>query len=316
MFSSLQLPVCSLPKALLQNSSSSVNGGHSVTSHVENIFQILQSCFRTTAGFVSFSSFLVTCCLTVIPLCVLVVYISVQRWWQSSGITASHSDHFAYHAVINTFIGFAGMTLSGGGALAGLNLTVYLGFFIFCASMFVFMFFDTLTCVERYVAVVHPITYRNLKNVKGVTIRNVAIGCAWLLSFSLANFMIVKSKILIVQVFIFVTALCIAVVFFCSLCVLSVLIRPGPGKVGWAKQRVDQSKLRAFYTIVSVLVALLLRFGTNTFLSGFYTSAVPADDAKCPLIFSVVLMALPGSMVQPLLFLQRAGWLVCCKSKN
>lgn len=266
----------------------------------------------TTSGIISVSSFLVTCCLTVIPLCALVIYVGVQR----TGITASHSDHFAYHTVINTFVSFAAVTLLGCGVIAALDFMAIVGLFIFCASTFLFMLFDTLTCVERYVAVIHPITYRNLKNVKGVTIRNVAIGCTWLLSFSLTNFMVVKSQSLIIHIFMSVTVSCIAVVFFCSLRVLYVLVRPGPGKVGGAKQQVDQAKLRAFYTIVTILVALLVRFGTNALLSSFYTLAVQTEDSKCHLMFCVVWMNLLGIVVQPLLFLQRAGWFVCCKSKN
>lgn len=208
------------------------------------------------------------------------------------------------------------MTLLGCGVIAGLDLMAFVGLFIFCASTFLFMLFDTLTCVERYVAVIHPITYRNLKHVKGVIIRNVAIGCTWLLSFSLTIFMIAESQSLVVHIFMCVTALCIAVVFFCSLRVLYVLVRPGPGKVGVAKQQVDQAKLRAFYTIATILVVLLVRLGTDTLLSSFYTLAVQTEDSKCHLMFCVVWMNLLGIVVQPLLFLQRAGWFVCCKSKN
>lgn len=275
----------------------------------------MQSCFVTTAGIINYSSFFVVCCLTVIPLCALVIHISVQRWLQNSGITASQSDQFTYSIVINTFIGFTGLMLSGCGLIAGLNPMVSVGLFIFCSCTFVVMFFETLTCVERYVAVVHPITYRNSKNVKGSTIRNVAIGCVWLLSFSM-GLMMFKSGILVVIIFLSCTVLCTTIAFFCSLRALFVLIHPAPGKVGGAKQPVDQSKLRAFYTIVIILAVLLVRLVTYTLLSSLYTSTVPTEDAKCHLIQSIVWMSLPGGMVQLLLFLQRAGWFVCCKRNN
>lgn len=280
------------------------------------MYQVMQSCFITTAGIINFSSFIVSFCLTVIPLCALVIYISVQRCSQSSGIPASHLDHFTYHTIINMFVGLTGITLSGCGLIASANLMFFVGLFMFCSSTLAFMLFDTMICAEHYVAVVHPITYRNLKSVKGATMRNVAIGCVWLLSLLFANFMIVKSQIVVVVMFLGVTALCIAIVFFCSLRVLFVLIRPGPGEVGRAKQKVDQSKLRAFYTIVTILVALLVRFGINAFLGGYYTSAVSTEGTKCHLILSIIWMTLPGSMVQPLLFLQRAQWFVCCKNNS
>lgn len=208
------------------------------------------------------------------------------------------------------------MTLTGCGVIAGLGPMRLVGLYIFCSTNSTLMIFDTLTCVERYVAVVHPITYQNLKNVKGVRIRNAAIGCTWLLSFSLTTVMNVKSPILIAVIFLGFNASCLVIVFFCNLCVLFVLIRPGPGKVGGAKQPGNKSKLRAFYTIVFILTTLLIRLGTNTFLSSFYTSAVPTEDTKCHLILSIMWMTLPGSMVLPLLFVQRAGWFVCCKSNN
>lgn len=307
--SSFSLPVYSPPEALLQNSS------HSLLPQVEDLLQMLQSCFTSTVGIVNFSSFLATCCLTDIPLCALVIFISVQRRLLGSGITASHSDHFTYQTIANIFLSFTGMTLTACGVIAGFSLVMFVGLFIFYSTIFTLMFFDTLTCVERYVAVVHPITYRTLKNGKGVRIRNVAIACAWLLSFSLTMFLTVKSKVLISIIFLSFTALCLVIVFICSLCVLLVLVRPGPGEVGGAKHPVDKSKLRAFYTIVIILMALLIRFGANTFLSSFYTSAVTTADAKCHLILSQMWMTLPGSMVLPLLFVQRAVWFVCGKGK-
>lgn len=178
------------------------------------------------------------------------------------------------------------------------------------------MCFNTLTCVERYVAVVHPITYWNLKNAQGVQIKNVVIGCTWLLSYALASFMNVKSDILPVVIFSFITALCIIVVFFCSLSVLLVLIRPGPGRVGGSREQLDKSKLRAFHTIVIILAVLLIMFGTSALLSVLYASGWQAEDTRCHLSLSMVWMTLPVTMVLPVLFLQRAGWFDCCKSNK
>lgn len=299
-----------------QNSSSSVNGGHSLFSQAENMFQIMQSCIGTSAGIINLNIFLVTCCLIVVPLSGLVIYISVRHWLQSSSMTASHSDHFTYQAIINKFLTLIGVILSLCGVAAGLNPMAHVGLFMLCSNTFVLMFFDTLTCMERYVAVVHPITYRNFKNVKGVRVRNAAIGCAWLLSFLITSSMNVKIEILTAIIFLLATALCIAIVFFCSLSVLFVLIRPGPGKVSGSKRQLDESKLRAFHTIVIILAVLLLRLGANVLLSIFYALPVAAEDTKCHLILSMVWMTLPGSMVQPLLFIQRAGWFACCKSNK
>lgn len=43
--------------------------------------------------------------------------------------------------------------------------------------------FHILTCVERCLAVVHPVPYLRLKNKRGVRIQAVSTGCVWLLRF-------------------------------------------------------------------------------------------------------------------------------------
>lgn len=244
----------------------------------------------------------------------ILVVLPLWRW--GSSVAVSHSDHFTYNIILTDLISLTGFVFTGCGVIAALPLLGLAGTYLFSLSLFAHVLLDILTCVERYMAVVHPITYRNFKNVKGVRVRNAAIGCAWLLSFLITSSMNVKIEILTAIIFLLATASCIAIVFFCSLSVLFVLIRPGPGKVSGSKRQLDETKLRAFYTIVIILAVLLLRFGTNVLLSIVYTLPVAAEDTKCHLILSMVWMTLPGSMVQPLLFIQRAGWFACCKSNK
>ncbi|TNN38146.1 hypothetical protein EYF80_051684 [Liparis tanakae] len=106
-----------------------------------NFYDFFLKCSDTSAGIFSVTAFIVTLLLLILPLCVYVIYLGFQRWRQQrSGTTMSHSDVFTFHMVV------------------------------------VELFFHTLTCVERYLAVVHPVTYLGLKKGKGIRLRNISIG--------------------------------------------------------------------------------------------------------------------------------------------
>lgn len=284
-----------------------VNCSEESSSSPENMYTILQYCVKTTAGLINLNIVIAANVFGLIPLCALIIYVSVRRWLRCSRRTPSHSDHFTYQMVISEFLMLTGLIQSSCGVMAGHNLVTYGGLFLFCATLFLFMIFDTLTCVERYLAVNHPITYRNLKNAQGVRIRNVAIGCAWLLSFSLAGFLSLNGEEIMATVLLPVTVVSLVVVSFCSLCVLCVLIRPGPGEGGQATQQVDQSKLRAFYTILIILAVMLLRLGATVLLSVLYTTLTAEDSHKCGLTLPLFWSNVPASVMTFLHFLQREG---------
>lgn len=121
--------------------------------------------------------------------------------------------------------------------------------------------FHVLTCVEHFLAVVHPITYLSLRKKRVIRIRNVIIGCIWLFSFGVTIIMVLENSSLVVDFFLLTSSMII--MSFCSLSVLCALISPGPGDQGRDQERVDQSKQRAFYTTVVILVVLLLRCACN-----------------------------------------------------
>lgn len=102
--------------------------------------------------------------------------------------------------------------------------------------------FHLLTCVERYLAVVYPITYLSLRKAQWVRIRNVTIICVWLMCFVFTGPFCVKTKDPVR-----ISASCVTfftkfMISFCSLSVLCALNHPGPGEgVGAESRQTNQS---------------------------------------------------------------------------
>ncbi|KAM3590560.1 uncharacterized protein V6R79_011917 [Siganus canaliculatus] len=275
----------------------------------------LQNCLNSTVGHVNITAMTLTNILLLFPLFFLVFFVAGQRWRRRSGAAASHSDVLTYHMVVAELMIVFGMTMICGGVYAELPPATLAGVVLFFVGSSGQRNFHVLTCVERYLAVVHPVTYRNLGKEKGARVRNGAIGCVWLLglpalalshmnvAFDVTSFCLLGFTVIIVS--------------FCSLSVLCVLIRPGPGEGGGARQRAERSKLRAFYTITVILGALLLKFGGSILSMALYSSALLEETRKCRILLTFGWTGLPGSLVLPLLFLHRAGKLRrCCRNAS
>lgn len=170
-------------------------------------------------------------------------------------------------------------------------------------------FFNVLTCVERYLAVVHPVIYLSSKSKRGIIIRNMCIGCGWLLSMLGMGLLMLENVFSIVDLYLLISA--IIIVSFCSFSVLCVLIRPAPGHQNGDKEKGDQLKKRAFYTIMAILGMLVLRFTLGVTRSIYFVSDT---NDYCVVMVSSFWFYMPSSFVLPLLFLHRKGTFSCFKS--
>lgn len=220
-------------------------------------------CSHSTVTTLIYSTFTVTRAVLLLPLSILVLYLGHQRWRQQRSFTTTcHSDIFTYHTAAMELIWVLGLALFFCGSTADLPEMITGGV---CLSSMVFYgenFFHLLTCVERYLAVVHPITYLGLRKARGVRIRNISIGCVWPLSLVLASVIIIPKHPTVDAILsLCPLVLSLVVVSFCSLSVLHVLIRPGPGDRGRDKDRIDKSKQKAFVTITAITGVLWLWFG-------------------------------------------------------
>ncbi|KAI4798323.1 hypothetical protein KUCAC02_022128 [Chaenocephalus aceratus] len=204
--------------------------------------------------------------------------------------------------VATELMNILGSCLSCCAAYTGFMIMTKLGMYLFLLNFSAQQYFHVLTCVERYLAVVHPIVFLKLRGNRAVRIRNVTIVCVWLLCFCSMAFLILPEDQIIAVSF-FWSSLFLFVVLFCSVSVVWVLIRPKPG-VG---KRVDRTKVRALYSMVAILGVLVFRFGSNTIGLALYHSQNQVADEKCLALFCMIWMGLPGSLVLPLLYLHKAG---------
>ncbi len=198
------------------------------------------------------------------------------------------------------------------GSFVSLTWMMAVGFFII---NFVYpgqIFFHVLTCVERYLAVVHPVTYLRLRQSRGVKIRNISTVCVWLFCLVWVVVVALNAPKIPASQFFCLMVFAIIIVSFCSLSVLFVLIRPGPGEVGGNREHVDQSKQRAFHTITAIMAVLCLWLAASVVVLALDKSNIMSRSEGCFLMVSVNWLTLPSSLVLPLLFLHRAGKLVCC----
>ncbi|KAM3590227.1 uncharacterized protein V6R79_006140 [Siganus canaliculatus] len=270
-----------------------------------SVFSEMLHCYNTTVARTSILILTSTNLLILLPLYVFIICLLLQRWRRQRPGATSQTDVFTYNMVATELMGVFGSPLVCCGVFVQLPLVIMIGALHIEVNIGGQVLFHTLTCVERYLAVVHPITYRNLGTAKGIMIRNFSIACAWIVNFMWTTLLFVRNQMIIVTFSVFSIAFAFAAILFCSLSVLYALIRPVPGEGGGDKQRLDQSKLKAFCTIVSILGVLLPGFGCTIVIYSLYSSL--EQHARCGMLISVFWLSLPCSLLSPLLFLHRAG---------
>lgn len=282
----------------------------------EIIHEVLQECFRSADGSFSLAAYTMANAVVLLPLYNYTLYLGVQRWCRQQPATPiSHSDAFTYHMIMIEQMSFVGSVLIWFGAHSNLRI-MYFGLHLTFLNVAGENAFHLMTCLERYVAVTYPVAYLSLRNKKGIKIRNVAISCAWLLSFACAGVLYLKTLYIGLIIYCSVTAVILSILSFCSTNVLYVLMRPQPAERGRHRQCVDQSKLGAFYTITLILAALMLR-GVGFIVTPFLFAFHHMGEAKsCVLLVATFWLSLPSNLVLPLLYLHRAGKLPGLKCKT
>lgn len=282
----------------------------------DNLNQIQSSdfqCFMVMPASVIYIAFFSSNLLILLPLCIFVIYLGVRRWRQqrSSAMTISPLDCMAYHVVTMELFGLLGGVICSFGIYKKNMDSVFVGWGMWSLSWYGETFFNVLTCLEHYLAVVHPITYLRLKRGEGQKIRNVTSCCVWLFCLGMSCFVLYPMLFLIFDVFILISS--VIMISFCSVSVLFYLIRPRPGEQGGKKDRVDQSKRRAFFTITVILAVLVMKCIVNLVWTA---SVLHGGQRACATLAAETWCNVPGSLVLPLLFIYRGGVFTCRKTEK
>ncbi|KAK2899518.1 hypothetical protein Q8A73_012647 [Channa argus] len=140
---------------------------------------LLDRCSRSTTGVSIFTAFSITNIVVIFPMSFVVLYLGFRQWRQQcsipTAVTTSNSDIFTYNMVTMLLIEVLASSLYCVGGYANIVEIITFLYDFFCTMWSVKMQFHMLTCVERYLAVVHPVTYHGLKNKGGVRIRRLSI---------------------------------------------------------------------------------------------------------------------------------------------
>lgn len=290
----------------------SVNSSTSSSDSIKTHISAPLFCYIIKPGFIIYTTSLIRTFLIVLPLCIFILYVDLQRRrkQRSTPSIRNHSDSLVYHLVVFELFGVVGDMMFLSGVCQGHMMIIQVGYSIWALPWYGELFLNVLTSVEHYLAVVHPVTYLSLRSETGVRMRNMSVGCAWLLSCAAACLLTLKTPSLVLDFSYLVFSL--TVCFFCSISVLCALIRTRPGKQGGDRERVDQSKQRAFFTITAIVGALMIRFLFNLLWS------VLALTGRVDCILSVlgVWFNLPSVLLLQLLYLQRAGVFVWWKNNQ
>ncbi|XP_057215753.1 C-C chemokine receptor type 8-like [Triplophysa rosa] len=165
--------------------------------------------------------------------------------------------------------------------------------------------FQCLMCVERYLAVVHPVTFLKYKPLR---YRLMCCTAAWiicLVSCFLCMFSVILLKyVLFIEFYSVQFLVFLSIQLFCCLAVLRALKQSGPGERVREREEENHMKRRAFHLILITTVNFLVIYlpfitlGFYFILSKHYILEL---ELACLFVFSF------ASFVQPVLYLHRAG---------
>lgn len=220
-------------------------------------FSNFTSDFYSNACVVAYTGFFITTTL-LLPLFALIIYMGHQQWREKSSVgraTTSHSDVFTYNIIPMELFSILANGCKVYLMLSHQMTLIKLTRVLMTVSMNGQNAIHLITCVEHYVAVLHPMTYLESKKPLNIRIRNISIVCfwVWLIGGSLSeqNLDLRLDSILIITML--SLGLQVAFIAFCSISILCSLTSPGPGDAHRGRMNVDLRKKRAFYTVTTII---------------------------------------------------------------
>lgn len=274
------------------------------------------SCMTTRPGSIVYSLYFILNSFLLLPSCILIFNQDLQQWRQRRSTSSAPAaqkpmDLFdSSYALIELLTIIAQVMCCCGIHTSDVVLEV--GYYLWTFVWFGEISFHVLACLERYIAVVHPVAFLRLRGKRGFRIRNIILSCIGL--FCIGG----TALISVDDVFTQFTLACILFTFVVlsifSLSVLCTLIRLASEQHGGGKRgTVDQSKKVAFYMIAVILGTEFLKLMSNILWAFFNSSTNPS---RCVVIMTGLWFCIPSAQVIPFLILQKAGIIICGKQKN
>ncbi|XP_077063571.1 C-C chemokine receptor type 8-like [Siphateles boraxobius] len=173
--------------------------------------------------------------------------------------------------------------------------------------------FQCLICVERYLAVVHPVTFLKYKPIR---YRVICCTVAWIINlvsclccmFNLTS----QNRYIHTWLSSMQILLVFSIQLFCVVAVLRALKQSGPGERGREKKEENHMKRRAFNIILITTVSMVIIYVPHI-ITGF--SEIRTSDSTPTHWFTALTCFIMAGFVQPVLFLHRTGKRSClCSS--
>lgn len=276
----------------------------------ESIYGKFTKCLLSSFGSFAFYAFTFTSILVLLPPFILVLHLGLrQQLRQHLSTPTGHSDLFTFHVILLDLLSLFGCVVTSCGIHIHIPHMILVGMYFYTTNLFGQMFFHILTCTDRYVAVVYPVTYLNLKTTKWIKIRTITITCVWLFSCCIFTHLIYQNGSILVYLLIGVETIAIFLIFSLNLYIVLSLICLHPGREG-GRRHADPLKVKALQNVTVILGVLSLRFLGYILATATTVIGQIQEGERCITYLTGIWLTLPSSLVLPLIYLQKAGKLL------
>ncbi|XP_013859150.1 proteinase-activated receptor 3 isoform X2 [Austrofundulus limnaeus] len=169
--------------------------------------------------------------------------------------------------------------------------------------------FLSCICLDRYVAVIHPITFTALKDQNH---RTVLAFLVWLIILVYASLKCVGNIMNFDKVFTVMILTAFAFMVFCNVAILWALRQSGPGK-----DTMHPVKKKAFRMVLVILAIIVFNYFPPVALFPFQNQFSP-DVFRCYIHYVAFGLMDFSSTIQPMLYLfkEKLTWRLCCCQAN
>ncbi|XP_039545558.1 uracil nucleotide/cysteinyl leukotriene receptor-like [Pimephales promelas] len=177
------------------------------------------------------------------------------------------------------------------------------GFEMFLAGLFFTgrPLFHCLMCVERYLAVVHPVTFLKYKPLR---YRVICCTVVWFIVLGCCFLCLLVSDEMELLLFLVQFLLFFFIQLFCCVAVLRALKQSGPGERARERKEENHMKRRAFYLILITIVSMAIIYVPYIII--VFVTVLKHQVINAVWSFGLICYVLAG-FVQPVLYLHSAG---------